>query len=158
MEIVSEPDISTPNEARTYLRMLRSILRYINASAANMEEGSFRCDANISIRPRGTRELGTKVEIKNMNSLRSVYNALEYETKRQIESSNNGNEIIQETRGWVEEKGITVSQRVKEGASDYRYFPETDIPPLSIDPMWIKSVLESLPELPKTKICKYMKM
>lgn len=158
MEIVSEPDISTPNEARTYLRMLRSILRYINASAANMEEGSFRCDANISIRPGGTRELGTKVEIKNMNSLRSVYNALEYETKRQIESCDNGNEIIQETRGWIEEKGITVSQRVKEGASDYRYFPEPDIPPLSIDPMWVKSIRESLPELPKTKIPKYMKI
>lgn len=158
MEIVSEPEISTPDEARTYLRMLRSILRYLNASAANMEEGSFRCDANISIRPEGTDALGTKVEIKNMNSLRSVYNALEYETKRQIQASDNGDEIIQETRGWIEEKGITVSQRIKEGASDYRYFPEPDIPPLSIDPLWVKSVQESLPELPKTKICKYIQM
>ena len=130
MEIVGEPDLRSPEEARAYLVQLHSILQYIGTSSANMEEGNFRCDANISVRPAGQTELGTKVEIKNMNSFRSVFRALEYEAERQIEVVGSGGRIVQETRGWVEEDSVTVSQRVKEGASDYRYFPEPDLPPL----------------------------
>ena len=133
METVSEPDMRSPEEARAYLLSLHSILRYIGASTANMEEGSFRCDANISVRPSGATELGPKVEVKNMNSFRSVFGALTYEADRQTRLARKGERIVQETRGWVEEKGITVSQRVKEGSSDYRYFPEPDLPPFVIE-------------------------
>ena len=156
MEIVSEPDMSTPEEAREYLTTMRSILRYIGASTANMEEGSFRCDANISIRPEGVSDLGTKVEVKNMNSFRSVYNALQYETTRQVGMALEGEEIVQETRGWVQERGVTVSQRTKEGASDYRYFPEPDLPPVAIDPGWVESVRSGLPELPRAKRARFI--
>ena len=130
METVSEPDMRSPEEARAYLTEIQSIIRYIGVSTANMDEGSFRYDANISIRPQGSTELGAKVEIKNMNSLRSVYRALEYETVRQKNAVREGEEILQETRGWNEEKGTTYSQRAKESAHDYRYFPEPDLPPL----------------------------
>ena len=123
MEIVGEPDMRSPEEARSYLTRLRSILQFIAVSTANMEEGSFRCDANISVRPVGSTELGSKVEVKNMNSFRSVYAALQYETQRQVEAANDGVRIVQETRGWVEDKGVTVSQRTKEYASDYRTSP-----------------------------------
>ena len=155
MEIVSEPDMRSAEEARAYLTKLRTILRYIGASTANMEEGSFRCDANISLRPAGSEELGTKVEVKNMNSFRSVYNALVFESERQSRVLDEGGRIAQETRGWVEDRGVTVSQRSKEYASDYRYFPEPDLPPLAIDPSWIEDVRGGLPELPDARAKRY---
>ena len=148
MEIVGEPDLRSAEEARAYLAELHAILQYIGASAANMEEGNFRCDANISVRRRGDAELGVKVEIKNMNSFRAVFRALEYEARRQVEVIESGGRIVQETRGWSEAEGETVSQRVKEGASDYRYFPEPDLPPLEISREWVSEIAESLPELP----------
>jgi aspartyl-tRNA(Asn)/glutamyl-tRNA(Gln) amidotransferase subunit B len=151
MEIVGEPDLRTPEEARQYLMKLHSILQYLDVSTANMEEGSFRCDANISIRPAGTTELGPKVEVKNMNSFRAVFRALEYEAKRQRKAVEDGERIVQETRGWVEEKGQTVSQRSKEYAHDYRYFPEPDLPPLHIDARWVEEVRAQLPELPESR-------
>ena len=156
MEIVGEPDLRSPEEARAYLVELHSILQYIGASEANMEEGNFRCDANISVRPGGQTELGAKVEVKNMNSFRSVFRALEYEAERQIEVIESGGRIVQETRGWVEANGVTVSQRVKEGASDYRYFPEPDLPPLSISRQWVNDIAESLPELPHARRQRFM--
>ena len=148
MEIVSEPDMRSPDEAREYLTTLHSILRYIGASTADMEKGSFRCDANISVRPLGAEELGSKVEVKNMNSFRSVHRALAYETTRQVRAVEEGERIVSETRGWVEERGVTVSQRTKENASDYRYFPEPDLPPVVIDSEWVQKVRVTLPELP----------
>ena len=151
MEIVSEPDMRSAEEARAYLVTLRSILRYIGASTANMEEGSFRCDANVSVRPRGSDELGSKVEVKNMNSFRSVYSAIEYEIARQSRVKAEGQRVAQETRGWVEDRGVTVSQRSKEYASDYRYFPEPDLPPLAIGAEWVSRLREGLPELPAAR-------
>ncbi len=149
MEIVGEPDLRSPEEARAYLTQLHSILQYIGVSDANMEEGNFRCDANISVRPEGETRLGTKVEIKNMNSFRSVLRALEYEADRQVSVLGSGGRIVQETRGWVDDDAITVSQRTKEGASDYRYFPEPDLPPLSVSREWVDEIGASLPELPR---------
>ncbi|MEE8419169.1 MAG: Asp-tRNA(Asn)/Glu-tRNA(Gln) amidotransferase subunit GatB [Dehalococcoidales bacterium] len=156
MEVVGEPDIRSPEEARQYLIELRNILRYLDVSTANMEEGSFRCDANISIRPEGTTEYLTKVEIKNMNSLRAVYRALEYEVKRQTKATEEGKKLVQETRGWVEEKGITVSQRSKEYAHDYRYFPEPDLPPLTMSRKLVDEISSELPELPDTRRKRFM--
>ena len=130
MEIVSEPDMRSPDEARTYLVQLRQMLRYLGVSTADMEKGSFRCDANVSLRPLGSEELGAKVEIKNMNSFRGVHSALEHEVVRQTVVLRSGGTIDQETRGWDEERQITLSQRSKEEAHDYRYFPEPDLPPL----------------------------
>jgi len=156
MEIVCEPDLRSPEEARQYLVKLRSILRYLGVSAANMEEGSFRCDANISIRPEGTTELMPKSEVKNMNSFRAVYNALEYEVKRQTKLAEQGKKTVQETRGWVEEKGVTVSQRSKEYAHDYRYFPEPDLPPLTLSREYIEDIRAGLPELPDARRDRFM--
>ena len=156
MEIVSEPDMRSPEEARSYLTRLQSIVRYIEVSTANMEEGSFRCDANISIRPKGTTELGPKVEVKNMNSFRSVYRALEYEAERQVHAVNEGKRIVQETRGWVEDRGVTLSQRTKEYASDYRYFPEPDLVSLVIDLEWVQEIKDSLPELPEARKTRFV--
>jgi aspartyl-tRNA(Asn)/glutamyl-tRNA(Gln) amidotransferase subunit B len=156
MEIVGEPDLRSPEEARQYLMKLRSILRYLGVSTANMEEGSFRCDANISIRPEGSTELREKVEIKNMNSFRSVFRALEYEEKRQRKAAERGERLVQETRGWVEDAGKTVSQRSKEYAHDYRYFPEPDLPPLSLSEEWVDQVRTKLPELPEAKRARFM--
>jgi aspartyl-tRNA(Asn)/glutamyl-tRNA(Gln) amidotransferase subunit B len=151
MEIVSEPDIRSPEEARQYLMKLRQILRYLGVSEANMEEGSFRCDANISLRPAGATELGPKVEVKNMNSFRAVFRALSFEVERQREVLAVGGTPVQETRGWVEEKGETVSQRTKEYAHDYRYFPEPDLPPLRLERDYVEKMRSSLPELPDAK-------
>jgi len=123
MEIVSEPDMRSPEEARQYLIKLRSILQYLGVSTGNMEEGSFRCDANISIRPAGSTELGHKVEVKNLNSFKAVYLAMEYEAKRQRKAAEEGTKLVQETRGWLDAENKTVSQRTKEYAHDYRYFP-----------------------------------
>ncbi len=131
MEIVSEPDMRSPEEARLYVEKLRAILLYLGVNSGRMEEGALRVDANISLRPRGESKFGSKVEVKNMNSFRSVERALAYETQRQIEELRAGREIVQATRGWRDEKGITVQQRTKEFAQDYRYFPEPDLPPLA---------------------------
>jgi len=151
MEVVSEPEISSPEEARDYLIRLRNILRYLGVSTGNMEEGSFRCDANISIRPVASKELLPKAEVKNMNSFKAVYQALGYESKRQKQVLEEGGELVQETRGWIEETGITVTQRTKEYADDYRYFPEPDLPPLALDRAWIEEIRARLPELPEAR-------
>ena len=151
MEIVSEPDIRTAAEAREYLVRLRQILRYIRVSKANMEEGQLRCDANISLRPAGANAFGSKVEIKNMNSFKAVHDALLFEEKRQAEALDSGERIVQETRGWVDETGVTVSQRTKEEASDYRYFPEPDLPPLRFNDAYIESLRVRIPELPESR-------
>ena len=148
METVSEPDIRSPEEARQYLMSLRAILQYLGVSTGSMEDGSFRCDANVSIRPAGSTELFTRTEIKNMNSLRAVYRALEYEVERQTKVVEDGGQVVQETRGWVEERGVTMSQRTKEFAHDYRYFPEPDLPPLSVSREWVEELRAGLPELP----------
>ncbi len=151
MEIVSEPDMRTPEEARQYLIALRQILRYIGVSEANMEEGNFRCDANVSLRPRGQEAFGAKVEVKNMNSFRAVHDALVYEEKRQAEALRAGQVIRQETRGWIDERGVTVSQRSKEDADDYRYFPEPDLPPMRFSDEYVATLKAKLPELPAAK-------
>ncbi len=151
MEVVSEPDLRTPEEARSYLIELRQILRYLNVSNADMEKGSFRCDANISLRPSGSETLGTKIEVKNMNSLRAVYKALEYEEQRQANAIRTGEKLVQETRGWVETDEITVSQRSKEFAHDYRYFPEPDLPPIRTSSEQVEEIRAALPELPQNK-------
>lgn len=151
MEVVGEPDLSSPEEARQYLMKLRSILRYLGVSSGNMEEGSFRCDANISIRPEHTTETMAKVEVKNMNSFRAVFRALQYEEKRQRKAAGEGRKLVQETRGWVEETGKTVSMRSKEYAHDYRYFPEPDLPPLTLSREWVEEVRSRLPELPEAR-------
>ncbi len=156
MEIVSEPDLRTPEEARLYMQKLREILVYLGVSSGRMEEGSLRCDANISIRPRGQQELGVKTEIKNMNSFRSVERALTYEAQRQIELLETGQSIHQETRGWVETRGLTVPQRSKEYAHDYRYFPEPDLPPLLISRTWVEELRSQLPELPDARRARYV--
>ena len=151
MELVSEPDMRSPEEARQYLISLRSILQFLGVSTGNMEEGSFRCDANVSIRPKGTTALATRVEVKNMNSFRAVFRALQFEVTRQVEMAEQGIRLHQETRGWVEERGETFSMRSKEEAHDYRYFPEPDLPPLRVARAWVEQVAERLPELPEAK-------
>ena len=151
MEIVSEPEISSPEQAREYLIKLQTIVRYLEVSTGDMEEGSFRCDANISLRPKGSKTLGTKVEIKNMNSFRSIHKALTFEIERQTIAINNNEVIIQETRGWDEEKEITFSQRSKEFAHDYRYFPEPDLKPIKISKEHIENLKASLPEMPQER-------
>jgi len=156
MEVVSEPEMSSPEEARDYLIRLRNILRYLGVSTGNMEEGSFRCDANVSIRPLDSRELLPKVEVKNMNSFKAVYQALEYESRRQRKVIEEGGELVQETRGWIDESGITVTQRTKEYADDYRYFPEPDLPPLILDRAWIDEIRARLPELPEARRDRFM--
>ena len=156
MEIVSEPDLRTPEEAHSYLTSLHNIVKYIGASTANMEEGSFRCDANISVRPKGSTELTTKVEVKNMNRIRAVVRAVEYEIQRQISAYKNGDRIVQETRGWDDGKGVTNPQRSKEEANDYRYFPEPDIPPLLINEEWIEETRAKMPELPIPRKLRFM--
>ena len=156
MEIVSEPDMRDPEEARLYMQKLREILVYLGVSSGRMEEGSLRCDANISVRPRGQQALGVKTEIKNMNSFRAVERALAYEAQRQIAVLREGGTIHQETRGWVETRGVTVSQRSKEEAHDYRYFPEPDLPPLLISREWVHELRARLPELPDARRQRYM--
>ena len=151
MEVVSEPEISSPEEARDYLVKLRNILRYLGVSTGNMEEGSFRCDANISIRPKGSKELLSKIEVKNMNSFKAVYQAMEYEARRQRKVLGEGGELLQETRGWVDEDSRTVLQRTKEYADDYRYFPEPDLPSLVFDRKWLEEITARLPELPEVR-------
>ena len=148
MEIVSKPDLRSPEEAAAYLRTLRAILVYLRVCDGNMEEGSLRCDANISLRPHGRAEYGTKVEIKNMNSFRNVRDALEHEIRRQTRALADGARIVQETRLWDPERAVTVSMRSKEFAHDYRYFPEPDLPPLHVEAPWVATLRSALPELP----------
>jgi aspartyl-tRNA(Asn)/glutamyl-tRNA(Gln) amidotransferase subunit B len=156
MEIVGEPDLRSPEEARQYLIKLRSILQYLGVSTGNMEEGSFRCDANISLLPEGSKTYTAKVEVKNLNSFKAVFLAMEYEAKRQRQAVDKGEKMVQETRGWLDEKGRTVSQRSKEFAHDYRYFPEPDLPPLVIGRDWIETARKKLPELPEARRERFM--
>jgi len=148
LEIVSDPDLRTPREASGYLKSIRSILRYIDVSDCDMEKGSFRCDANISLRPVGSKELGVKVEIKNMNSFKGVERALAYEVERQREALDSGTAIIQETRLYNADSQKTFSMRSKEEAHDYRYFPDPDLTPIVLKKKWIEEIRNSLPELP----------
>jgi aspartyl-tRNA(Asn)/glutamyl-tRNA(Gln) amidotransferase subunit B len=148
MEIVSEPDMRSPEEARAYLIKLRQILRFLGTSNANMDEGNFRCDANVSLRPAGSTQFGSKVEVKNMNSFRAVYRALQFEIERQAKVLDSGGRVAQETRGWVDADSKTVSQRSKEFAHDYRYFPEPDLPPMQISREQVEALRARLPELP----------
>ena len=151
MEIVSEPDMRSAEEARAYLQKLRQVVRYIGASRANMEEGNMRCEPNVSIRPPGQAEFGQKVELKNINSFKHAYDAIKFEEKRQAEVLESGGHIVQETRGWREDIGQSVSQRTKEYADDYRYFPEPDLPTLVISREWVEEILGRMPELPDAK-------
>ena len=157
LEIVSEPDLRSPEEAFQYLVSLKAILQYLDVSDCNMEEGSLRCDANVSIRKKGETKFGTKVEIKNMNSFRAVQKALAYEIKRQTEAVENGEKISQETRLWNESKGQTFSMRSKEYAHDSRYFPEPDLVPFTVSTARIEELRKSLPELPKARIERFHK-
>ena len=151
LEIVSEPDLRSGEEARVYLEKLKAILEYLEVSDCKMEEGSLRCDANVSVRPKGSQNLGTKAEIKNMNSFRSLQRAVEHEIVRQTEALKAGETIVQETRTWDEGKGITRSMRSKEQAHDYRYFPEPDLLPLVIDRSWVEDLRQQQPELPDAR-------
>jgi aspartyl-tRNA(Asn)/glutamyl-tRNA(Gln) amidotransferase subunit B len=155
VEIVSEPDLRSPEEAAAYLRKLRDMLRYLGICSGNMEEGSFRCDANISLRPVNSKELGVRTELKNMNSFRFVQRALEYEIKRQRGVLEQGGAIIQETRLWDTAKGVTHGMRGKEEAQDYRYFPDPDLVPVVVDEEWIERERKELPELPDAKKARF---
>ena len=156
MEIVSEPDLRTPEDAGEYLRQLRAIVRYLGICDGNMEEGSFRCDANVSIRPKGSEPFGIRAEVKNLNSFRNVEKALHYEIGRQREVIMDGGQVVQETRLWNPDQNRTGSMRGKEEAHDYRYFPDPDLLPLVIDDRWITEIKESLPELPAAKQTRFI--
>jgi len=156
MEIVSEPDMRTPEEAGAYLRQLRAILRYLEICDGNMEEGSFRCDANVSVRPAGSDTFGTRTELKNMNSFKHVESALTYEIERQTACLEDGGDVVQETRLWDPAKGITAPMRGKEEAHDYRYFPDPDLVPLVIDAKWVEEIRANLPELPDAKKARFI--
>lgn len=156
LEIVSAPDIHSPEEAHAYLTALKAILQYLDVSDCKMEEGSLRCDANVSVRPKGSEKLGTKTELKNMNSFKALQRALAYEIARQIEILSQGGKIEQETRAWDEARGVTVSLRGKEQAHDYRYFPDPDLVPLEIDAAWVERLKAELPELPQERRRRFM--
>ena len=151
LEIVSEPDLRSGEEARAYVEKIRSIIKYLDVSDVRMEEGSLRCDANISVRLMGDEKLGTKTEIKNMNSLTALQKGVEYEAIRQAETLEDGGTIVQETRTWDDSKGMTLSMRKKEAENDYRYFPEPDLVPIVITDEQIEAARQSLPELPDAK-------
>jgi aspartyl-tRNA(Asn)/glutamyl-tRNA(Gln) amidotransferase subunit B len=157
LEIVSEPDMGTPEEAVAYLKALRDVLIYLEICDGNMEEGSFRCDANVSVKKKDASELGTRAELKNLNSFRSIERSLVYEIERQIEVIMSGGQVIQETRLFNVDDGITYSMRGKEEAHDYRYFPEPDLLPLIVDEQWISEIRQGLPELPMEKMERFMK-
>jgi aspartyl-tRNA(Asn)/glutamyl-tRNA(Gln) amidotransferase subunit B len=156
IEIVSEPDISTPDEAHEYLTRLKEIILYTGVSDCNMEEGSLRCDANVSVRPRGQKEFGTKAEIKNVNSFRFIRDALIYEIDRQVEVVRAGGKVVQETRLYNADQGKTYSMRSKEQAHDYRYFPEPDLLPLIVDEKWKAEIAQGLPELPEARRTRFV--
>jgi aspartyl-tRNA(Asn)/glutamyl-tRNA(Gln) amidotransferase subunit B len=151
MEIVSEPDIRSADEARDYAMALRTLLRTIGASEADMEKGQLRAEPNISVRPEGSEEFGVKTELKNINSFRALHRAIEFEVARQVEVLEGGGTVDQETRGWSDPEQRTFSQRSKEFAEDYRYFPEPDLPPLEIDRAWIEELRKKLPEMPESR-------
>src|SRR3989344_268800 len=153
----TEPDIRSAEEARRFAEELQLVIRYIGASDADMEKGQMRVEANVSIRPKGTKEFGTKVELKNINSFKFVEKAVLYEIERQKKVLESGEGVIQETRGWDESKGVSVSQRIKEGATDYRYFPEPDLPPLMLDQAWLSAIRARLTELPDAKRRRFAK-
>ena len=155
LEIVSEPDMRSSEEAKDYMEELRSIVRYLGVCDGNLEEGSMRCDANISIMPKGSKEFGTRAEIKNVNSFRALQRAIEYEIDRQIDVVESGEKVVQETRLWDDNQGVTKSMRGKEDAHDYRYFPEPDLMPLEISREWVENIRKSMPELPAQKRAKY---
>lgn len=156
LEIVTEPDMRSAKEAVAYLEKMRAILQYIGISDCRMEEGSLRCDANVSVRPVGQKELGTKAEIKNINSFKGVERAIEYEALRQAEILEDGGKIIQETRTWDEKEGVTKSMRTKEEANDYRYFPEPDLAPFTVSEEYIEDIRKTLPELPDERRERYI--
>ncbi|MEW6172033.1 MAG: Asp-tRNA(Asn)/Glu-tRNA(Gln) amidotransferase subunit GatB [Bacillota bacterium] len=156
LEIVSEPDMRSPEEAKAYAEKLRSVIQFTDISDCKMEEGSLRVDANVSVRPAGSREFGTRTEIKNVNSFRSLQRALAYEVERQIAVIEEGGRVVQETRTWDEAKGVTLPLRSKEEAHDYRYFPEPDLPPLVITREWVEQINSALPELPDARRRRYI--
>ena len=156
LEIVSEPDMRSSDEARAYMEELRNIVRYIGVCDGNLEEGSMRCDANISIMPKGSKEFGTRAEIKNVNSFSALQRAIEYEIDRQIEIVEDGGQVVQETRLWDDNSRETRSMRGKEDAHDYRYFPEPDLMPLQISREWVQEIKDKMPELPSQKRQRYM--
>lgn len=156
VEIVSEPEIRSSEEARAYFEELRNILMYTGVCDGKMQEGSMRCDANVSVRKRGETKFGTRVEIKNLNSFKSLQRAIDFEIERQIDALEYGEKLVQETRLWDENKGVTNTMRTKEEAEDYRYFPDPDLVSVIIDDAWLKEIDESLPELPKEKRIRYM--
>ena len=156
MEIVTEPEIRTAEQARRYAEELQLLLRAIGASDADMEHGQMRVEANVSLRPRGTEPFGTRVEVKNMNSFRSVERAIAYEIERQAAALDAGEPLVQETRGWDEARGETYRMRVKETSDDYRYFPEPDLPPLHLDEAWLADIRAALPELPAARVARYV--
>jgi aspartyl-tRNA(Asn)/glutamyl-tRNA(Gln) amidotransferase subunit B len=157
IEIVSEPDIRSSAEAKAYLETIKSILQYINISDCKMQEGSIRCDVNVSVREKGSSEFGTRCEMKNVNSFSAAVRGIEYEAKRQIEVLEAGGTIIQETRRWDDVKGMSFTMRTKEDAQDYRYFPEPDLRTIVVDEAHIQELKESIPELPNAKISRYVK-
>ncbi|HLG20015.1 MAG TPA: Asp-tRNA(Asn)/Glu-tRNA(Gln) amidotransferase subunit GatB [Bdellovibrionota bacterium] len=157
VEIVGAPDLRSPEEAVQYLKKLRSIVRYIDVCDGNMEEGSFRCDANVSVRKPGEKEFGTRAEIKNMNSFKHVQKAIEYEIERQVDVLESGQRVVQETRLWNPDKGVTISMRSKEEAHDYRYFQEPDLLPLDVPRKWINDIRNDLPELPDARRERFQK-
>jgi aspartyl-tRNA(Asn)/glutamyl-tRNA(Gln) amidotransferase subunit B len=156
MEIVTEPDVRTPEEARRYAEELQRVLRYVGASDAEMERGQMRVEANVSLRPRGTEPFGTRVEVKNMNSFRSVERAIAFEIERQAAALDAGETLRQQTRGWDDGRGVTYVMRDKEDSEDYRYFPEPDLPPLRTDPAWLDAIRAGLPELPASRRARYV--
>jgi len=156
LEIVSEPDLRSPEEAAAYLRKIHAILRYLDICDGNMQEGSFRCDANISLRPVGQEKLGTRTELKNMNSFRNVQSALEYEVRRQRDILMEGGTIVQETLLWNPDRNCTESMRSKDDAHDYRYFPCPDLIPVRIDEAWIEEIRATLPELPEARKLRFI--
>ncbi|MGC8786069.1 MAG: Asp-tRNA(Asn)/Glu-tRNA(Gln) amidotransferase subunit GatB [Anaerolineae bacterium] len=155
MEIVTKPDFASVEEVREYVLKLRRILRYLGVSSGNMEEGAMRFEANVSLHPVGTAELGTRIEIKNLNSFRALLRSLEYEISRQEQVLCHGGEIHRETRGWDDERGVTFVQRSKEFADDYRYFPEPDLPPLEVSREWVEEIRARMPQLPDERYCRF---
>lgn len=156
IEIVSEPDLRSPEEATAYLEKLKAIIQYTGISDCKMQEGSLRCDANVSVRPVGREEFGTRTELKNMNSFKALQKALAYEIERQIEVLEEGGRVVQETRSWDEARGVTVSLRSKEEAHDYRYFPEPDLVPMVISSNWVEEIRSTLPELPDERKARFI--
>ncbi len=157
LEIVTEPDLHSAEEVRLYASALRSLLRYLGVNSGDMQKGVMRIEPNISVRPLGSQALGTRTEIKNLNSFRALERGVEYEIQRQVGLLRRGERVVQETVGWDDLRGVTFTQRLKETEDDYRYFPEPDLPPLVLDPGWVEAVRLSLPELPIARLHRFQK-